>query len=223
MPGSVFIDGLGSTEMGHSAFHITHRADTDRYGRCIGSPHAFADVAVLDPDGEQVPAGVVGHLGIEVSDAGAGLLERLGHHVPHPPRGYYLTGDLVYRDEDGYYYHLDRAVDSVDLGDGACSTRRCRRSGSWPPARTSPTAPWSRRRRRHGRHRRAAGAAAGADEPTTAPSGSAPRWARTSPPTLRRVVVVRDADIPVTVTGKVRKLVLRERYLTEAARAGAAA
>lgn len=34
--------------------------------------------------------------------------------------------------------------------------------------------------------------------------------------TLRRVVPVRSADIPVTVTGKVRKVVLRERYLTEA-------
>jgi len=27
------VDGLGSTEMGHSAFHITHRTDTERYGR----------------------------------------------------------------------------------------------------------------------------------------------------------------------------------------------
>jgi acyl-coenzyme A synthetase/AMP-(fatty) acid ligase len=32
--------------------------------------------------------------------------------------GYYLTGDLMYRDEEGYYYHMDRAVDSVDLGNG---------------------------------------------------------------------------------------------------------
>src|SRR5207248_10348167 len=32
--------------------------------------------------------------------------------------GYYLTGDLMYRDEDGYFYHLDRASDAVDLGDG---------------------------------------------------------------------------------------------------------
>ena len=24
----------------------------------------------------------------------------------------------MYRDEEGYYYHVDRAVDAVDLGDG---------------------------------------------------------------------------------------------------------
>jgi acyl-coenzyme A synthetase/AMP-(fatty) acid ligase len=32
--------------------------------------------------------------------------------------GYYLTGDLMYRDEDGYFYHVDRASDAVDIGDG---------------------------------------------------------------------------------------------------------
>ena len=32
--------------------------------------------------------------------------------------GYYLTGDLMYRDEEGYFYHLDRVSDAVDLGDG---------------------------------------------------------------------------------------------------------
>ena len=32
--------------------------------------------------------------------------------------GYYLTGDLMYRDEDGYFYHVDRASDAIDLGDG---------------------------------------------------------------------------------------------------------
>ena len=58
MPGSSFVDGLGSTEMGHSAFHITHRLDTDRYGRCVGRPHVFADVALLDTaTGEEVPVG----------------------------------------------------------------------------------------------------------------------------------------------------------------------
>jgi acyl-CoA synthetase (AMP-forming)/AMP-acid ligase II len=32
--------------------------------------------------------------------------------------GYYLTGDLMWRDEDGYFYHMDRASDAIDLGDG---------------------------------------------------------------------------------------------------------
>ena len=32
--------------------------------------------------------------------------------------GYYLTGDLMYRDAEGNYYHVDRASDAIDLGDG---------------------------------------------------------------------------------------------------------
>jgi acyl-CoA synthetase (AMP-forming)/AMP-acid ligase II len=32
--------------------------------------------------------------------------------------GYYLTGDLMYRDEEGYFYHLDRVSDALDLGGG---------------------------------------------------------------------------------------------------------
>jgi acyl-CoA synthetase (AMP-forming)/AMP-acid ligase II len=32
--------------------------------------------------------------------------------------GYYLTGDLMYRDEDGYFYHVDRVSDALDLGGG---------------------------------------------------------------------------------------------------------
>ncbi|HVV19544.1 MAG TPA: class I adenylate-forming enzyme family protein, partial [Pseudonocardiaceae bacterium] len=53
-PGSVFIDGMGSSEMGHSHFFITHTPETNRYGRCVGRPHAFADLAVLDPDGNEL-------------------------------------------------------------------------------------------------------------------------------------------------------------------------
>ncbi len=60
-----FIDGLGSTEMGHAAFHISHRTDTDRYGRCVGRPHVFADVTLFDlATGDEVPNGVVGHCGL---------------------------------------------------------------------------------------------------------------------------------------------------------------
>ena len=40
--------------------------------------------------------------------------------------------------------------------------------------------------------------------------------------TLRRVVAVRDDEIPAGPTGKVRKFALRERQLSQAATAGAA-
>lgn len=119
VPGSQFIDGIGSTEMGYSAFRISHHAGSNRYGRCVSKPHIFADVKLIDPaTGADTPPGEVGHLLLKSpaltlgrwNDSVATYRTRRG--------GYYLTGDLMYRDEQGYYYHVDRAADSVGLGGG---------------------------------------------------------------------------------------------------------
>jgi acyl-coenzyme A synthetase/AMP-(fatty) acid ligase len=117
-PGSVFIDGLGSSEMGHSHFFITHTPDTNRYGRCVGRPHTFVDLAVLDPDGNELPVGEVGELGTKSPTLALGYWNDSVTTFRTRTRGYFLTGDLMYRDADGYFYHMDRLVDSVDLGDG---------------------------------------------------------------------------------------------------------
>jgi acyl-coenzyme A synthetase/AMP-(fatty) acid ligase len=117
-PGSVFIDGLGSSEMGHSHFFITHTRDTNRYGRCVGRAHTFVDLAVLDPDGNELPVGEVGELGTRSPTLALGYWNDSVTTYRTRVRGYFLTGDLVYRDEEGYFYHMDRLVDSVDLGNG---------------------------------------------------------------------------------------------------------
>ena len=82
--GSQFVDGLGSTEMGHTMFHMTHGPDTDRYGRCIGRPHRFVEIAVLDPDGHELPARAGRPARRALAHARPGVLERLGHHLPGP-------------------------------------------------------------------------------------------------------------------------------------------
>jgi 3-aminoavenalumate diazotase len=119
VPGSAFVDGLGSTEMGNSAFYMVHRSDTDHYGRCVGKPHSFAQIALLDPEtGEEVPTGRVGHFGLRSPTLAPGYWNDSVSTYRNRLKGYYLTGDLLYRDEEGYYYHVDRAVDAVDLGGG---------------------------------------------------------------------------------------------------------
>ena len=119
VPGSRFIDGIGSTEMGYSGFRISHHADSDRYGRCVGKPHIFAEIALLDLDtGDEVPVGQVGHVGLKSPTLALGYWNDSATTYRFRYRGYYLTGDLMYRDADGYYYHVDRAADAVDLGGG---------------------------------------------------------------------------------------------------------
>jgi acyl-coenzyme A synthetase/AMP-(fatty) acid ligase len=119
LPGSRFNDTLGSTEMGYGGFRITHSFDSERYGRCVGKPFPFADIILVDPlTGQEVPVGEVGQVAMKSPTLAIGYWNDSAATFRTRLNGYYLTGDLMYRDEDGYFYHVDRASDAVDLGDG---------------------------------------------------------------------------------------------------------
>ncbi|MEV4555503.1 class I adenylate-forming enzyme family protein [Kitasatospora sp. NPDC049285] len=215
--GSVFIDGLGSSEMGHSHFFITHTVDSERYGRCVGRPHAFVDCAVLDPDGNELGPGEVGELGTRSPTLSLGYWNDSVTTHRTRVRGYFLTGDLMYRDEDGYYYHVDRAVDTVELTGGrrlhtAASEERvltacpevldCTvvafRDGDTVVAdvllQLDPAADQER------------------DRTAEVLAALEPHVAEV----VRSVQPVADESIPVGPTGKVRKVLLRRRHLAEA-------
>lgn len=111
--GSVFIDGLGSSEVGYSVFHNRHTKDTVAFSRRVGKPISFAQAAVLAEDGTPLPPGEIGRLGLRSPTLTPGYWNdsvtfhrlRLG--------GYWLTGDLAYQDEQGNFYHLDRVPDAI--------------------------------------------------------------------------------------------------------------
>jgi acyl-coenzyme A synthetase/AMP-(fatty) acid ligase len=219
VPGSKFIDGIGSTEMGHSAFRAVHRMTSDRYGRCVGKPYAFAEVALLDTEsGEEVPDGQVGHLGLKSPTLAPGYWNDSASTYRSRLRGYYLTGDLMYRDAEGYYYHVDRAVDAVDLGGGhwlytAMSEERILMR--CPDVRDCTVVAG-----------RAAGQivtdvllllAPGADPGADRAQAIADALGKPAAATLRRVVAVPEDDIVVGPTGKVRKFLMRQRHLAATA------
>ncbi|RPE29159.1 class I adenylate-forming enzyme family protein [Kitasatospora cineracea] len=229
--GSVFVDGLGSSEMGHSHFHITHTVDSARYGRCVGRPHAFVDCAVLDPDGNELGPGLVGELGTRSPTLSPGYWNDSVTTHRTRVRDYFLTGDLMYRDEDGYYYHVDRAVDTVDLGDGrrlhtAASEERV--LAACPDVHDCTVVAF-----RDGDRTvadvllqldPAAVRAATQDDARTA-ARTAEVLAALEPhvaAVVRSVLVVEDADIPLGPTGKVRKVLLRRRHLAAASSATSA-
>ncbi|GAA4687145.1 class I adenylate-forming enzyme family protein [Phytohabitans rumicis] len=215
VPGSRFIDGIGSTEMGHSAFHITHTLDSDRYGRCVGKPYPFAEIALLDLDtGAEVPVGAVGHVGLKSPTLAPGYWNDSVTTYRTRFRGWYLTGDLMYRDAEGFYYHVDRAVDAVDLGGGQwlyTALTEERILMRCPDVRDCTVV---------------AGVEGGAvltDVLLMLDAGADPDVDRTdavrdalgapAAATLRRVVAVPEADIVVGPTGKVRKFLMRQRHL----------
>ena len=122
--GSVFVDGLGSSEAGYSVFHNRHTKDTSAYSRCVGRPISFAEAAVLAEDGTPLPPGEIGRLGLKSPTLTPGYWNdsltwnrmRLG--------GYWLTGDLAHQDEDGNFYHLDRAPDAIRTRAGVVFSTR---------------------------------------------------------------------------------------------------
>ncbi|MCG8915960.1 acyl--CoA ligase [Actinokineospora sp. PR83] len=216
LPGSVFIDGLGSSEMGHSHFHNTHTTETDRYGRCIGRAHAFAEPIVVDARGNELPHGEVGELATKSPTLSLGYWNDSVTTHRTRVRGYFLTGDAVYRDADGYFYHVDRVVDSVDLGGGkrlytAMSEERVLNAC---PDVADCTVVAVR-----------TGTGVVTDVLLQLDAAADPALDRTAAvraalgedvaATLREVVVVDDAQIPLGPTGKVRKVALRERYLAD--------
>lgn len=215
-PGSRFIDGIGSSEMGYSAFRIIHGPDTDRYGRCVGKPHIFADVALLDlTTGQEVPAGEVGHLGLKSPTLALGYWNDSVLTYRTRFQGYYLTGDLMYRDADGYYYHLDRAADAVDLGGGAwlyTAMTEERILARCPDLRDCTVVAG----RDGDRVVTDVLLMLDAQADPTVDHTEAVRRALGTPAeaTLRHVVVVPESEMILGPTGKVRKFLMRQRHLT---------
>ncbi|MFJ7042675.1 AMP-binding protein [Streptomyces sp. JV178] len=122
--GSVFVDGLGTSELGNSVFRIVHTKDTSAYSRCVGKVVGYAEAAVLAEDGTPLPHGQIGRLGLKSPTLTPGYWNdsltwnrmRLG--------GYWLPGDLAYQDEKGNFYHLDRATDAIRTRGGVLFSTR---------------------------------------------------------------------------------------------------
>jgi acyl-coenzyme A synthetase/AMP-(fatty) acid ligase len=200
--------------MGHSHFVIAHSQDTNRYGRCIGRPHSFAETVVMGPDGTHLPPGEIGELGTKSATLSLGYWNDSARTYRTRIGGYFLTGDVVYRDADGYYYHLDRKVDSVPLGDGSfLYTAACeeRILAACPDVLDCTLVALTE----DGRVvtdvllQLDAGADPETDRAAEVRAALDPKIAAT----VRRVLAVDDDNIPLTATGKVRKFVLRQRHL----------
>ncbi|MFF8771867.1 class I adenylate-forming enzyme family protein [Kitasatospora sp. NPDC015120] len=119
LPGSQFVDGLGSSEMGMALFGQVTTPESDRDDRCVGKPlEVVRRAAVLDQDGHEVPDGTVGLLAIDSPSRTPGYWNNERLTSSFELAGYWLTGDVARRDAEGRFYHLDRTVDVIDTAAG---------------------------------------------------------------------------------------------------------
>lgn len=106
--GIEIIDGIGSTEMLHI---FIAAAGTDVRPGATGKAVPGYEACILDPEGNQLPAGTVGRLGVK-GPTGCRYLddERQKSYVQY---GWNLTGDAYVMDEDGYFWFQARTDDMI--------------------------------------------------------------------------------------------------------------
>jgi len=110
-PGSLYIDNLGSSEFAFGICRNVHSPETNSYDRCIGRPFEWVDVRIFGEDGRPVGVNEVGRLGVKSPSVTSGYWQDAAATQKNLLHGYWLTGDLVFRDGAGLYYHVDRTTD----------------------------------------------------------------------------------------------------------------
>ncbi len=121
-PGMFVLDGFGSTELGHLHFSVLHApgyapGPLDE-ARCIGRPASFASAAILDASGRELPHGEVGYLAVRSDAVTPGYWNDPEGTAKSQRSGFWMTGDIAYRNALNQYFHLDRRTDVIETPDG---------------------------------------------------------------------------------------------------------
>jgi acetyl-CoA synthetase len=94
-------------------------------GDSIGVPHLGHEVAIVDEDGERVPAGKIA---LKPLDPVLFQGYRQNSRIEESPDGeLFYTGDRGYRDADGYYYYEGRSDGVIVSSDYRVSPREIER------------------------------------------------------------------------------------------------
>ena len=111
------IEGLGMTEI-PGAFSIPFGAPY-RLG-CMGKPglhpdHArpWTETRIVDDAGRDLPTGSVGELLVRIPTLMQGYWRDVEQTADAFREGWFVTGDLVRRDSEGYYCHVGRKKDII--------------------------------------------------------------------------------------------------------------
>lgn len=111
--GAELLDGLGTAEMWH--IFISNLPDEVRPGT-LGRPIPGFDVEIRDADGVLLPSGEVGRLWVRGNSRAIGYWQNTSQTAEAFQGEWFVGGDLVRRDEDGYITYCGRADDVLKVG-----------------------------------------------------------------------------------------------------------
>ncbi len=120
--GPIVYSGFGMTELGGNVLTFP-KADHERavngaehlLASC-GTPMCLADVMVVDEQMNECPPGVVGEIVIKGEQVLKGYFRNEEGTAKAFERGWFHTGDMARRDEEGFFYIVDRMKDMIITG-----------------------------------------------------------------------------------------------------------
>ena len=113
--GLQIMEGFGQTE---TTLIIGNLAGNSHKIGAMGRVVPPYDIHLLDPDGKEVPIGENGEICISLKDGmlpglSLGYYNNLGETVEKWHDGWYHTGDLAWKDEDGLFWYVGRKDDVI--------------------------------------------------------------------------------------------------------------
>lgn len=111
-PHAAVYDRFGASEFGWGILLQRRGRNATTAPRAVGRPDAGVGAAVLRRDGTHAEVGEVGLFGARGPSLTSGYWDDPELTEQCTLSEYWLSGDLVRIDDDGVFYHLDRAVDS---------------------------------------------------------------------------------------------------------------
>ncbi|MGD9995887.1 MAG: class I adenylate-forming enzyme family protein [Ilumatobacteraceae bacterium] len=120
--GPIVYSGFGMTELGgnvltfpKSAHERAIHGDEHLLASC-GTPMCLADVKVVDENMVECPPGVVGEIVIRGEQVLKGYFRNEEGTAKAFVDGWFRTGDMARRDEEGFFYIVDRMKDMIITG-----------------------------------------------------------------------------------------------------------
>ena len=114
-----FMQFYGSTESGGAASILRpdeHNLEDEAKLQSCGRPLPLIEFRIVDGAGREVPDGTPGELMIRVPSITKGYWRQPEATAAVMDNGWYRSGDIARRDEEGLYYIVDRAKDMIVSG-----------------------------------------------------------------------------------------------------------
>jgi len=114
-----FMQFYGSTESGGALTLLRpeeHDLSNEERLTSCGKPLPLIDIKVMNPRGEELPDGERGEMWVRVPSIARGYRNKPEAWAEVYHQGWFKTGDIAYRDAEGFLYIVDRVKDMIVTG-----------------------------------------------------------------------------------------------------------